>query len=171
MQNAVLRTPTGCTQDTHIYITKNSHFPYTSTYSSTRHNTNRKHNIQHTLTQTHNILQQSKAKILRTPPPHISSSEEVLSRLTRRTLSQPKTNKSPSSNQTYTKSTTQSHPSPLCPLCNNHNKPPTLPHHISSRQLHQHTHHIVTPGNVDRPHRSDETAHQMDGEAGGGPQA
>ena len=37
MQNATLKSATGCTQDT-----------YTSTYSSTRHNTNRKHNIQHT---------------------------------------------------------------------------------------------------------------------------
>ena len=34
MQNAALRTATGCTQDT-------------STYSSTPHNTNRKHNIHH----------------------------------------------------------------------------------------------------------------------------
>ena len=31
-----------------ICMTKNSHFPYTSTYSSTPHNTNRKHNIHHT---------------------------------------------------------------------------------------------------------------------------
>ena len=28
-------------------MTKHSHFPYTSTYSSTPHNTNRKHNIHH----------------------------------------------------------------------------------------------------------------------------
>ena len=34
-------------------------------------------------------------KILRTPPPHISSSEEILPRLTRRTLAQLRTNKSP----------------------------------------------------------------------------
>ena len=45
MQNAVLITATGCTQDTNICMTKHSCFPYTSTYSSTRHNTNRKHNI------------------------------------------------------------------------------------------------------------------------------
>ena len=103
-------------------MTKHSHSPYTSTYSSTPHNTNRKHNIHHIPTQTDNILQHSKAKtlflttaatqptfpqtphshynrhktnmrhihtsivsrhlatrgnnkILRTPPPHISSSE------------------------------------------------------------------------------------------------
>ena len=34
-------------------------------------------------------------KILRTPPPHISSYEEVLPRLTRHTLAQLRTNKSP----------------------------------------------------------------------------
>ena len=33
-------------------------------------------------------------------------------------------------------------------------------------QLHPHTHHIVTPGFVDRPRWSDCTAGQMDGEAG-----
>ena len=36
-------------------------------------------------------------KILRTPPPHISSSGEILSRLTRRTLAQPRTKNHPSS--------------------------------------------------------------------------
>ena len=38
--------------------------------------------------------------------------------------------------------------------------------HTSSLQLHPHTHHIVTPGFVDGPRRSDCTAGQMDGEAG-----
>ena len=47
MQNAALRTATGCTQDTNICMTKHSHSPYRSTYSSTPHNTNRKHNIHH----------------------------------------------------------------------------------------------------------------------------
>ena len=45
MQNTALRTATGRTQDTNICMTK--HFSYTSTYSSTPHNTNRKHNIHH----------------------------------------------------------------------------------------------------------------------------
>ena len=43
MQNAALRTATGCTQDTniqHLHADKHSYFPYTSTYSSMRHNTN-----------------------------------------------------------------------------------------------------------------------------------
>ena len=44
MQNAALRTATGCTQTDNLCMTKHS---YTSTYSSTRHNTYRKHNIHH----------------------------------------------------------------------------------------------------------------------------
>ena len=125
------------------YTTKHSHFPYTSTYSSTPHNTNIKYNIHHIHYTIHNILQHSKAKktifnngryttdiptdphtvtttdiktnmrhihtsivsrhlatrgnnkILRTPPPHTSSSEEILARLTRRTIVQLRTNKYP----------------------------------------------------------------------------
>ena len=109
-------------------MTKHSHFPYTSTYSSTPHNTNT--TSMTSLTQIYNILQHSKAKktlylttdttqhilpqtptqsiqqhktymrhihisiisrhlatrgnnkILHTCPPHISSSEEILLRLT-----------------------------------------------------------------------------------------
>ena len=50
------------TQTYNICMTKHSYFPYTRTYSSTRHNTN-KNTISITpLTQTHNILQHSKAK-------------------------------------------------------------------------------------------------------------
>ena len=37
MQYAALRIATGCTQDTNTSMTKHSYFPYTSTYSSTRH--------------------------------------------------------------------------------------------------------------------------------------
>ena len=49
MQNAALRTATGCTQDINIQHLhdENSHFPYTSNCSSTSHNTNIKHNIHH----------------------------------------------------------------------------------------------------------------------------
>ena len=63
IQNAALRTATGCTQDTNICMMKHSHSPYTSTYSSTPHNTNRKHNIHHipyTNTQHTSTLQGSK---------------------------------------------------------------------------------------------------------------
>ena len=149
-------------------MTKYSHSPYTSTYRSTPHNTNRKHIIT-SPTQTHNILQHSKAKkttifnngryttniptdphtvtttdiktnmrhihtsivsrhlatrgnnkILRTPPPHTSSSEERLPRLSRRTLAQLRTNKSPFLKSYLHKVDAKSHPSPLCPLCNIH---------------------------------------------------
>ena len=193
-------------------MTKHSYSPYTSTYSSTPHNTNRKHNIHHITspTQTHNILQHSKAKkntifnngryttniptdphtvtttdiktnmchiqtsivsmhlsargnnkILRTPPPHNSSSEEILPRLTRRTLAQLRTNKSPFLKSYLHKVDAKTHPSPLCPLCNIHTHDT---HHLFNCT------HIRTtlspPGFVDRPRRSDSTAGQMDGEAG-----
>ena len=62
-----------------------SHFPYTSTYISTPHNTNRKSII--STTQTHNILQHSKAKkhyfnnVRYTPhiptDPHIVSTTDI----------------------------------------------------------------------------------------------
>ena len=148
-------------------MTKRSHFPYTSTYSSTPHNTNRKHNIHHIpYTNTHHssTLQGSKPhyfqqrpilnkhsprlqyschnrhknkhiytytvsrhlatrgnnKILRTPPPHISSSEERLPRLTRRTHAQLRTNKSPFIKAYLHKVDDKTYPSTLCPLCNIH---------------------------------------------------
>ena len=53
MQNAALRTDSQDAHKTQTYntcMTKHSYFPYTSTYRSTRHNTNKKHNIHHTLT-------------------------------------------------------------------------------------------------------------------------
>ena len=59
-------------------------------------------------------------KILRTPPPHIRSSEEILPRLTRHTLAQLRTNKSPFLKSYLHKVHAKSHPSPLCPLCNTH---------------------------------------------------
>ena len=59
-------------------------------------------------------------KILRTPPPHISSFEERLPRLTRCTLVQLRTNKSPFLKSYLHKVDAKTHPSPLCPLCNIH---------------------------------------------------
>ena len=155
-------------------MTKHSHSPYTSTYSSTPHNTNRKHNIHH-IPYT-NTLQHSKAKkntifnngryttniptdphtvtttdiktnmrhihtsivsrhlatrgnnkILRTPPPHTSSSEAILPRLTRRTLAQLRTNKIPSSNHTYTMPT-----------------PKHIHHHYAPSVTSTHTTHIIS---------------------------
>ena len=143
-------------------MTKHSHSPYTSTYSSTPHNTNRKHNIHHipyTNTQHTSTLQGLKNtifnngryttniptdpltvtttdiktnmrhihtsivskhlatrgnnKILSTPPPHTSSSEEILPR-------QLRTNKSPFLKSYLHKVDAKTHPSPLCTLCNIH---------------------------------------------------
>ena len=165
MQNAALRTATGCTQDTNIQHLHDETliFPYTSTYSSTPHNTNIKHIIHH-IRYTHNILHHSNAqkptifnngryttivktnmrhihssivsrhlatrgnnKILHTPPPHISSSEEILPRLTRRTLAQLRTNKSPFLKSTYTKS-----------------MPNHIHHHYAPSVTSTHTTHIIS---------------------------
>ena len=141
-------------------MTKHSYFPYTSTYSSTHHNTtNRKHTIHHKHTIYFNtprlkhyltmaatqqkfaqtphqiykktcamyihllslcIYPQETKKILRTPPPHISSSEEILPRFTHGTLAQLRTNKSPFLKVYLHKVDAKTHPSPLCPLCNTH---------------------------------------------------
>ena len=59
-------------------------------------------------------------KILRTPPPRISSSEEILPRRTRRTLAQPRTNKSPFLKSYLHNVDVKLHPSPLCPPCHTH---------------------------------------------------
>ena len=59
-------------------------------------------------------------KILRTPPSYISSSEERLPRLTRRTFAQLRTSKSPFLQSYLHKVDANSYPSPLCPLCNTH---------------------------------------------------
>ena len=59
-------------------------------------------------------------KILHTPPPHISSCEEILPRLTHRTLAQLKTNKSPFLKSYLHKFDAKSYPSLLCPFWNTH---------------------------------------------------
>ena len=148
----------------------------TSTYSSTPHKTNRKHNIHHipytnihhtstlqgskptifnngryttnisidphTVTTTdiktnmrhihtsivsRHLATRGNNKILRTPPPHISSTEERLPRLTRRTLAQLRTNNLPFSNHTYTKST-----------------PKRIHHHYAPSLTSTHTTHTIT---------------------------
>ena len=114
----------------------------------------------HTSIVSRNLATRGNNKILRTPPPHISSSEKILRRLTRRTLAHLRTNKSPFLKSYLYKVNAKLYPSPLCPLCKTHTR------HTSSHQLHPHTHHIVTPEFVDRPHRGDCTAGQMDRGAG-----
>ena len=171
MQNATLRTATGCTQDTNIqhlhdetltlpihehlqlhasqYKQKTQHPSHPLHKHTTYFNIPRLKNtifnngcyttniptVTHTVTTTYiktnmrlihaSIVSRHLAtggnnKILRTPPPHISSSEERLPRLTRRTLAQLRTNKSPFLKSYLHKVDAKTHPSPLCPLCNIH---------------------------------------------------
>ena len=172
MQNAALRTATGCTQDTNIqhlhdetptlpihehlqlhasqYKQKTQHpsHPlhkhttyfntprqkkttifnngrYTTnipTYPHTVTTTDIKTNMRHIHTSivSRHLATRGNNKILRTPPPHTSSSEKILPRLTRRTLAQLRTNKSPFLKSYLHKVDAKTHPSPLCPLCNIH---------------------------------------------------
>ena len=169
MQNAALRTATGCTQDTNIqhlhdetltlpihehlqlhasqykqktqhpshplhkhttyfntprqkkttifnngrYTTKIPTDPHTVTTTDIK--TNMRHI--HTSIVSRHLATRGNNKILRTPPPHTSSSEEILPRLT---LAQLRTNKSPFLKSYLHKVDAKTHPSPLCPLCNIH---------------------------------------------------
>ena len=79
----------------------------------------------HTSIVSRHLATRGNNKILHTPPPHIISSEEILPHLTRHTLAQFRTNKSP-----YLRSRRQN---------------------TSSLQLHPHMHHFATPGVVDKP--------------------
>ena len=103
-----------------------------------------------------------KNKILCTRPPHISSSEEILPRLSCRTLFQLRTNKSAFLKSYLHKVDVNSHPSLLFPLCNTHQH---NTHHLFN-QLHPYMHYIVSPGSIDKPRQSDCTGGQMDREAG-----
>ena len=171
MQNAVLRTVTGCPQDTNIhhmhdetlilpihehlqfhasqYKLKTQHPSHSLHKHTTYFNTPRlkptilnngcyttniptdphtvtttdiKTNMRHIHTSivSRHLATRDNNKILRTPPAHISSSEEILPRLIRRTLAQLRTNKSPFLKSYLHKVNAKSHPSPLCPLCNTH---------------------------------------------------
>ena len=111
----------------------------------------------HTSIVSRHLVTRGNNKILRTAPPHISRSEEILSRLTYRPLVQLRTNNSPFSNHTYTKS--------MPNHIHHHSSPFVIPTYTSSLQLHPHVHPVVAPGFVDRPCPSDSTAGQMDGDA------
>ena len=171
MQNATLRTATGCTQDTNIqhlhdetltlpihehlrlhasqYKRKTQHpshplrkhttyfntprlkntifdngrctagiptDPHTVTTADVR--TNMRH--VHTSIVSGHLATRGNSGMLRTPPPHTGSSEDILPRLTRRTLAQLRTNKSPFLKSYLHKVDAKTHPSPLCPLCDIH---------------------------------------------------
>ena len=74
----------------------------------------------HTSNVSRHLATRDNNRILRTPPPHIISSEEILPHLARRTLAQPRTNNSPFLKSYLHKVDAKSHPSPLFPLCNTH---------------------------------------------------
>ena len=124
-----------------------SHIPPRNPYN--RHKTNMRH-IHISIVSRH-LATSGNNKILRTPPPHIISSEEILSLLTRRTLAYSKQIITLLKSYLH-KVDAKSHPSPPCPLCNTHT------HDISSTAPTYAPHLIVTPGFVDRPRRSDCTA-------------
>ena len=94
--------------------TTNIHSHTITTYIKTN-----MHHI-HTSIVSRHLATRGNNKILLTPPPHISSSEEILPRLTRRTLAQLRTNKSSFLKSYLHKVDAKSHPLPLCPLCNTH---------------------------------------------------
>ena len=189
MQNAVLRTATGCRQDTNIqhlrdetlilpihehlqlhasqYKQKHNihHSPYTNTqhtstlqgkkttiFNNGRYTTNIptdpptvtttniKTNMRHihiSIVSRH-LAPRGNNKILRTPPPHISNSKEILPRITHHTLAQHRTNKSPFLKSYLHKVDAKTHPSHYAPS-------------------------VTTPGFVDRPCWSYGAAGQMEG--------
>ena len=104
------------------YTTNISTDPHTVTTTDIK--TNMRH--MHTSIVSMHLATRGNNKILRTPPPHISSSEEILPRLTRHTLAQLRVNKSPFLKSYLHKVDAKSHPSLLFPLCN------TRTHIISS---------------------------------------
>ena len=87
-------------------------------FNNGRYITNMRHI--HTSIVSWHLATRGNNKILRTRPPHTSSSEERLPRLTRRTLAQLRTNKSPFLKSYLYKVDAKTHQSPLCPLCNIH---------------------------------------------------
>ena len=94
---------------------------YTTNFPQTPHSHYNRHknNMHHMHTFIY-LATRGNNKILPTPPPHISSSEEILPRLTRRSFAQLRTNKSPFLKSYLHKVEAKSHPSPLFPLCYTH---------------------------------------------------
>ena len=100
----------------------------------------------HTSIVSRHLATRGNNKILRTHPPHISSSEERLPRITRHTLAQIRTNKSPFIKSYIHKVDAKiTSITNMPPLQHQHNR------HTPSLQLHPHTHPTVTPRFVDRP--------------------
>ena len=89
-----------------------------NTVTTTDIKTNMRHI--HTSIVSRHLATRGNNKILRGPPLHISISEEILPRITRRSIAQIKTNKSPFLKSHLHKVDAKTHPSPLYLLCNIH---------------------------------------------------
>ena len=98
------------------YTTNFPTYPHTVTTPYIK--TNMRHI--HTSIVSRHVATRGNNKILRTPPPHIISSEERPPASLVAPLPNSEQTNLPSSNHTYTKSTPNTHPPPLCPLCNIH---------------------------------------------------
>ena len=136
---------------------KHSHRPPTHSHYNT-HKTNMRHI--HTSIVSRHLATRGNGKILRIPPPHISNSEEILPRFIRRTLAQLRTSISPFLKSYLNKVDAKSHPTPRFPLYNTHT------HNVYN--LFNCTHICTTLPLLDLwgPRRRNDTAGQMDGEAG-----
>ena len=128
MHNSVLGTATGCTEDKNIHLHEETltfpihkHLQFHASQFKQKHiihhipanistdlhtvttayiKTRMRHN-QTSMVSRH-LVTRSNNNILYTRPPHIISSEEILPRLTRRSLAQLRTNNPPFSNHAYT---------------------------------------------------------------------
>ena len=88
----------------------------------------------HTSIVSQHLAARGNNKILQAHLAQVSSTEENLPRHTCRTLTQPRTNKSPFLLSYLHKIDASTHPSPLCPLCHIHEH--TTPHLFSCPQIH-----------------------------------
>ena len=141
MQNAALRTATGCTQDTNIQHLHDETLTLPILEHLQLHASQYKQKTQHPSHPLH-----KHTTYFNTHPSHPCPTQNKQISIPEIILTQ--------SRRQNTSITT------MPPLQHQHTR------HTSSLQLHPHTHHIVTPGFVDGPRRSDCTAGQMDGEAG-----
>ena len=135
--------------------------PIHNTVTTTDIKTNKRHI--HTSIVSRHLATRGNNKILRTHPPHIISSEELLSRHTRRTLDQLRINNHPFSNHTY---------SNLTPNHINHHYA-FVPHTNRTRPISSTTptYAIGNLGFVDDPTGLTALLARLTGKLAGGPQA
>ena len=120
----------------------------------------------HTSIVSRHLATRGNNKILRTPPPHTSSSEEILPRIIRHTLAQLRTNKYPFLKSYLHIVDAKTHPSPLFLFCNIHTH--------DTRHLFNFTHIRITLSPLDLwidPAGMMELLARWRDEVGGGPEA